>query len=296
VGTIVNDDALPTLSISDPSVDEGNSGTTNLVFVVTLSSLSTQLITVRFATADGTATAPSDYATGSGTLSFSPGVTTRNVTVAVQGDTQFEPSETVIVNLTNPNGATLLKPGGTGTIQNDDAAGATPWRNANNPLDVDANLVVVNLDALIVINRLDAVGSGPLTNPPVPPEVPPPFYDTSGDNVLAPLDALLVINFLDSQPMMAPLADAGEPAEAELRAAGVAVPAVEPVVLVQRGPDPAAGIAPPAAVAEPRPRAVAAAVVGRRGDLLAAALDDAQAEEAPAADELLEAILGDLLE
>ena len=53
-GTIVNDDA-PCLSIGDVAVTEGNSGTTNAVFTVTLSPASTQTVTVNYATANGTA-------------------------------------------------------------------------------------------------------------------------------------------------------------------------------------------------------------------------------------------------
>ena len=61
-GTIINDDAPPpTLSINDVSVTEGNSGTVNAVFTVTLSSASSQTVTVTYATANGTATAGSDY-------------------------------------------------------------------------------------------------------------------------------------------------------------------------------------------------------------------------------------------
>ena len=52
---------LPTLSIADASVTEGNAGTTQLSFTVTLSQAATAPVTVHYATADGTATAGSDY-------------------------------------------------------------------------------------------------------------------------------------------------------------------------------------------------------------------------------------------
>jgi hypothetical protein len=61
-GTITDDDAVPTISISDVTVTEGNAGTTNAVFTVSLSISSGQPVTVGFATTDGTATAPADYA------------------------------------------------------------------------------------------------------------------------------------------------------------------------------------------------------------------------------------------
>ncbi len=60
-GTILNDDGAPALSISDVSVTEGNSGTVNAAFTVSLSPASGQTVTVNYATANGTATAGSDY-------------------------------------------------------------------------------------------------------------------------------------------------------------------------------------------------------------------------------------------
>src|SRR5207249_2245282 len=71
VGTIVNDDGQPTISISDVSQNEGNAGPTVFTFTVSLSSASFQTITVDFATADGTATtADGDYVAASGTVTF----------------------------------------------------------------------------------------------------------------------------------------------------------------------------------------------------------------------------------
>ena len=89
-GTVTDDDATPTLSIDDVTVTEGNSGTVDAVFTVSLSTASGQEVTVDYATADGTAAAGTDYAAASGTLTFPAGTTTRNVTVAVNGDTVDE--------------------------------------------------------------------------------------------------------------------------------------------------------------------------------------------------------------
>ena len=61
------------LSINDVTVTEGNSGTTNATFTVTLDGAATGTVTVDYATANGTATAPSDYTATSGTLTFAPG-------------------------------------------------------------------------------------------------------------------------------------------------------------------------------------------------------------------------------
>ncbi|MBZ3930569.1 hemagglutinin [Xanthomonas citri pv. thirumalacharii] len=121
LGTIVNDDAQPALSIDDVSVNEGSSGTTTATFTVSLSAASGQTVTVNYATADGTATAGSDYVARSGTLTFAPGVTAQGVAVTVNGDTAVEPNETFSVGLSGASNATIARATGTGTILNDDA-------------------------------------------------------------------------------------------------------------------------------------------------------------------------------
>ena len=114
--------SVPSLSIADVTVSEGNSGSTPALFTVTLSAASTIPVTVDYATANGTATAGSDYVATSGMLTFDPGVTTRTITVTVNSDITVEPNETFFVNLSNPTNATLAKGQGTGTILNDDSA------------------------------------------------------------------------------------------------------------------------------------------------------------------------------
>jgi len=121
LGTITNDDfTLPSISINDVSVSEGNTGTTNAVFTVTLSPASGQTVTLNYSTANGSATAGSDYVATSGTLTFNPGDTTKTITVVVNGDTIVEPDETFFVNLSNPVNATIADGQGLGTIINDD--------------------------------------------------------------------------------------------------------------------------------------------------------------------------------
>ncbi|MEB2185281.1 putative Ig domain-containing protein [Xanthomonas campestris pv. campestris] len=120
-GTIVNDDALPSLSIDDVSVNEGNSGTTTATFTVTLSAASGQTVSVNYASADGTATAGSDYVARSGTLTFAPGTTAQGVAITVNGDTAVEPNETFSVALSGVSNASIARATGTGTIINDDA-------------------------------------------------------------------------------------------------------------------------------------------------------------------------------
>ena len=123
IGTIVNDDTQPSVSITadQASVKEGNSGTTPMTFTVSLSAASGLPVTVNYATQDGTATtANNDYAATNGTLTFNPGETTKTITVNINGDTTYENDETFNVILTNPNGATLGTSTATETIANDD--------------------------------------------------------------------------------------------------------------------------------------------------------------------------------
>jgi uncharacterized protein YhjY with autotransporter beta-barrel domain len=120
VGTIVNDDPLPSLTINDVTVLEGNAGTVNAVFTISLSAASGQTVSVNYATADGTATAPADYTSTSGTAIFPVGTTTQTVTVPVNGETVPEANETFFVNLSGATNATIGDNQGLGTITNDD--------------------------------------------------------------------------------------------------------------------------------------------------------------------------------
>jgi large repetitive protein len=121
VGTISNDDSAPTLSISDTQVVEGDANSKNTVFTVSLSAASGQSISVDWATANDTADAGSDYGAGSGTLIFAAGVTVQTINVAVYGDTQDEPNETFVVDLTDALGASLADDQGVATIVTDDS-------------------------------------------------------------------------------------------------------------------------------------------------------------------------------
>ncbi|WP_225205540.1 beta strand repeat-containing protein [Novosphingobium huizhouense] len=111
---------LGSLSVNSVSVAEGNSGTRTLTFTVTLSSASVQTVTVNYATADGTATAGSDYVAASGTLTFAPGETTKTVAITVNGDLAVEANETFTLQLSNAVNGTISGSTGTGTITNDD--------------------------------------------------------------------------------------------------------------------------------------------------------------------------------
>ena len=101
VGTIVNDDVappppVPTVSIADASVTEGNNGPVTENFVVTRAAGSGNgAFDVNFATSDGTATVKDgDYNAQSNTLHFAAGVNSQTISVVVNGDTKVEQNET----------------------------------------------------------------------------------------------------------------------------------------------------------------------------------------------------------
>jgi hypothetical protein len=110
----------PTISINNVSVTEGNTGTTNAVFTVTLSTASSLTVTVNYTTGNGTATPGSDYTAAAGTLTFTPGTTSQTLTVAVLGDTVKEKTESFFVKLSNATNATIADRRGRGRIINDD--------------------------------------------------------------------------------------------------------------------------------------------------------------------------------
>ena len=132
VGTIQNDDAstLPELSINDPTpIIEGDSGSRFVTFLVTMSGPGAEWVDFSIGTADGTATAGSDYAPVIGHASFPPGqIRTFRVDVPVYGDMVVEGDEWFSLSLSNVSGATVAKGQGLGIIQNDDrqVADTTP--------------------------------------------------------------------------------------------------------------------------------------------------------------------------
>jgi Calx-beta domain-containing protein/VCBS repeat protein len=113
----------PAFAISDaPTIVEGNSGTVNAVFTVSIVGAHSGNVSVNYATADNGATAGADYTATSGTLTFGPSDSTMTITVPVKGDTLNEYDEQFYVNLSNAVGAQITDSQGTGTIQDDDAA------------------------------------------------------------------------------------------------------------------------------------------------------------------------------
>ena len=131
LATILDDDTpLPALSISSVSQNEGNRSQTKFTFTVSLSVASSQTINVQYATQAGSALAGSDYKAASGTLSFSPGVMSRTITITVYTDRIYEANESFFLKLSNPTNAGLAVAQGIGTILNDDAAPAGQAANS----------------------------------------------------------------------------------------------------------------------------------------------------------------------
>ena len=137
VGTITDDDTAA-LSMTDETVDEGDSGTTNMVFTVTIDKSSISNVTVQFATADGTATVVSnDYVSTNGTLTIPAGQTTGTITGVVNGDVENEvPFEIFYMNLSNAVNATISDSQGIGTIDDNDAVTAPTVDNADGATNI----------------------------------------------------------------------------------------------------------------------------------------------------------------
>jgi len=120
-----------TMAIANSSVFEGDSGTTNAVFTVTLSAASGAPVSVSWATANGSAKAGTDYTGATGSVNFPAGATSRTVTVAVHGDTALEINEVFYVDLSAPSGAALADARAVGTIRNDDGPGTLNFSAAS---------------------------------------------------------------------------------------------------------------------------------------------------------------------
>ncbi|MDT8758635.1 lamin tail domain-containing protein [Sphingomonas psychrotolerans] len=117
------------IRIGDARVVEGDSGTANLVFTVNRAGGTANAASVSYSVdLDGTATAD-DLAPGavlSGTVSFAAGETSKQIVVAVKGDTVGEPNETLSVHLGAATGDVIIDDGAaTGTITNDDPISLT---------------------------------------------------------------------------------------------------------------------------------------------------------------------------
>jgi large repetitive protein len=172
VSVLLNDRAwppadAPAVTITGGvTVAEGNGGEALATFTVSLSAPDDVPVTVRYATADGTATAAgADYRAASGELTFAPGETSKAVTVAVLGDRLGEPNETFSVNLSGASPYALVEDGqGVATITDDEPriwisnAGIIEGNSGTRPLVFTVSLSAA-YDAPVTINFATADGT-----------------------------------------------------------------------------------------------------------------------------------------
>lgn len=174
------DTSFPGVSVSDVTITEGNAGTKNATFTMTISQ-HTATVTVGWGTSDGTATAGSDYvAVVGGSTVFAPGELSKQVNVVVNGDVTVEPDEDffVIVNSILPNGF-VDKGIGEGIITNDD--GLVLRGDAN-----DDGVISV-ADVMYLINDLFAGGAAPASTC---------RGDANNDGVITAADVAFLLNYL----------------------------------------------------------------------------------------------------
>ncbi len=157
---------LPTVSVNDVTVTEGDAGTVTATFTVTQNSRGKS--SVRYSTAQGTAASPADFLSRTGRLKFAGGHRTNKVAITVVGDTLDEANETFFMNLTAPIGATIADGEGEGTITDNDAppsvsSAATLTVPEGNSGDTPVASIEVTLSAVsgrpVSVNYLTVDGS-----------------------------------------------------------------------------------------------------------------------------------------
>jgi Ca2+-binding RTX toxin-like protein len=156
-GNITNDD-FPSINLSPngQTVVEGLTSPQNLSYTVSLSGSSPQTITVQYSTANGTALAGSDYTATTGTLTFTPGVTSQTISIPILNDSVNEANETFTLKLTSPTNAIL---GGTATV----TTTITDTLSASTTTTLPANVENLTLTGSSVINGTGNAGNNILT-------------------------------------------------------------------------------------------------------------------------------------
>jgi hypothetical protein len=145
VGTIVDTVPPPTISINSVSGADPDSAVIPFTFTVQLSGPSGQPITVAYATADGSAVGGTDYTAATGSVTFAPGETSKQVVISVNGNTLFKPTKSFVVNLSNPSNATLAVSQGVGTILDNHPPGVLQFGNLNYLADETDGSVTITL-------------------------------------------------------------------------------------------------------------------------------------------------------
>ena len=156
--TITNNDDKPGITIAPASATEGDSGSANMTFTLTLAQAVTGDVTVNYVTSDGTATAGQDYtAVTNGTTTIPANSTSTTFTVSVTGDTTDEPNETFNVTISLPEPEPDL-PDGSGSSPPDVAiVGGDTATVSGTIVDDDPVVVTVAPKADSVVEGQDAV-------------------------------------------------------------------------------------------------------------------------------------------
>lgn len=143
--TIGDNDFRPSVFLNSTiRVVEGSSGNTNFAFDVRLSNPTVQVVTVDYATANGTAAAGSDYVASSGTVTIPAGSSTATINMSITGDTTIEPDETFTITLSNATNVNFISnPTAIVTIANDDAT--VQLNNATVSINESAGSVTVTV-------------------------------------------------------------------------------------------------------------------------------------------------------
>jgi ELWxxDGT repeat protein len=164
----ITDNDTGTLSVGNASVTEGDSGTVDATFTISLSVPFYRDFTVDYATSDVTATAAGlDYVAKTGTVTFPQGSTQQTVTILVNGDLLDEGNETFHVTLSASTGPAILIAQGTGTIVNDDTsisvnnASVSEGNTGTTNLTFTASLTKVYRAAVTVTYTTSEGGGGP---------------------------------------------------------------------------------------------------------------------------------------
>ncbi|MGB5700212.1 beta strand repeat-containing protein, partial [Muriicola sp.] len=183
------------ISINDVTQVELNSGTSLFIFTVSVDGGGNAASNINFTynTANGTATAGSDYvAVVGGTGTITAGTNSTTISVTVNGDTTVEGNETFLVNLSAPVNATINDAQGQGTITNDDTAGViiTPTSGLVTTEDGESDIFTITLTAQPTANVIIQLSSSDTSEGTVPASVTilPGQWNTGVDVIVTGVD------------------------------------------------------------------------------------------------------------